>query len=77
MGNSFKPVPKSVSKLSENHKNWEIKSMILVTAIEAPPPFNCPYDAILSLSLLLWTPTCWTEIMSPVQVRSYYQVFAN
>ena len=34
MGNSFKPVPRSVSKLSENHKNWEIRSMILVTAIE-------------------------------------------
>ena len=44
MGNSFKPVPKSVSKLSENHKNWEIRSMILVTAIEAPPPFNCSLE---------------------------------
>ena len=47
MGNSFKPVPRSVSKLSENHKNWEIRSMILslVTAIETPPPpFNCSLE---------------------------------
>ena len=36
-GKFFKPVPRSVSKLSENHKNWEIRSMVLVTAIETPP----------------------------------------
>ena len=47
MGNSFKLVPRSVSKPSENSKNWEIRSMrsmILVTAIETPPPFNCSLE---------------------------------